>query len=67
MSYNREMAIEEDGIEEVQKWESTEHEKNLKSYEDHPDAEVRHCTSCGQLMRYRSMAYDEGYHFDSCY
>jgi hypothetical protein len=65
--YTREMAIEEDGIVEVEKWEAKSHAEALKTYEGIPDDQVKHCTSCGQLMPYKSMAYDEGYHFDSCY
>lgn len=41
-----------------------EREKALASYpvgEDH-----RCCSYCGELLTYNSMAYHEGWHFDSC-
>jgi hypothetical protein len=65
--YSREEAIEEDGIESVLEWEEKEYVKSLNSYEGLSDDDIRHCTRCGQLMKYNSMAYWEGYHFDSCY
>ncbi len=39
----------------------------LASYPKGCDEELyRYCGICGALLKYRSMAYDEGYHFDSC-
>lgn len=46
-------------------WLEKEAQEALDSYpEDEP---VRRCWKCGQPMRYNSMAYHEGFHFDSCY
>lgn len=63
--YTREMAIEEDGLESVIQYEEQARERAEKSYPK--GEEYKYCSHCGQLMPYRSMAYDEGYHFDSCY
>ena len=43
-------------------------EEALASYPKGCDEELlyRFCRICGSLLRYGSMAYDEGYHFDSC-
>lgn len=43
-----------------------QHQEADKSYENYPNAERRYCFKCGELLPYRSMAYDEGWHFDSC-
>jgi len=37
-----------------------------KSYEKHPECEKRYCTKCRMIMTAGSMAYVEGYHFDTC-
>jgi hypothetical protein len=35
--------------------------------ESYPDGEeVRYCSICGEPLKYGSMSYDEGWHFDSC-
>lgn len=39
-------------------------EKALKSYPE--DEEIKVCAICGEPLVYRSMSYDEGFHFDSC-
>ena len=39
-------------------------EKYLREYPD--GAEIRHCWKCGRVMKYGSMAYYEGFHFDTC-
>lgn len=36
-----------------------------ESYKGHEE-EVRCCSTCGIIMRYNSMAYLEGWHFDTC-
>lgn len=30
------------------------------------DVEIKLCERCGLPMKYKSMAYEEGYHFDTC-
>lgn len=66
--YTREAAIAVDGIEAVTQWEQRNYEVAVESYKDVDfEVEARYCPQCGQLMRYRSLAYEEGYHFDSCY
>jgi len=41
-------------------------DKAEKSYEDYPECEKRYCTKCRMIMTAGSMAYVEGYHFDTC-
>ena len=41
-------------------------EEALASYPKGCEELYRYCSICGALLKYRSMAYDEGYHFDSC-
>ena len=57
--------IEEEGIEEVERQLAEWREKAEKSYEG-KDLDFKFCYRCNQLMRADSMAYHEGYHFDSC-
>lgn len=42
-----------------------EHQEAVKSYVGH-EGEERCCCLCGRLMKYNSMAWFEGFHFDSC-
>lgn len=39
-------------------------DKAMKSYPS--DVEVRYCSSCGMPLVYDSLAYHEGWHFDTC-
>ena len=39
-------------------------EKAIKSYSK--GVEIKYCSICGSPMRYNSMSYHEGFHFDSC-
>lgn len=48
----------------LDKFIQDEVENALASYPE--NTEVRHCYFCGRPMKYNSMAYQEGYHFDSC-
>jgi RNA polymerase-binding transcription factor DksA len=41
-------------------------QKAIDSYKGNFD-DFRICGRCGLPMRYKSMAYDEEYHFDSCW
>lgn len=59
--------IEEDGHERVMEQLDKWRKEAEKSYDEHPNLEQRHCSRCGELMRANSMAYLEGYHFDSCF
>lgn len=65
---NAELAywIEEDGMEAVQQQLNKWRTEAEKSYEG-TTLERKHCHRCGELMRADSMAYHEGYHFDTCY
>lgn len=58
----------EDGEEEqLFNFRERQHLEALASYPEGCDEELyRYCTICGALLKYRSMAYDEGFHFDSC-
>jgi hypothetical protein len=55
---------DEDDIEEANRYADQEAAKYLSEYPE--GAVVRRCPLCGRVMRYRSMAYDEGIHFDTC-
>jgi hypothetical protein len=58
--YDQEMA----DLAQANQWADREAEKFLAEYP--PGAEVRTCWKCGRVMKYKSLAYDEGFHFDSC-
>lgn len=58
--YDQEMS----DMEQAENWADKEAAKYLAEYP--PDAEVRCCWKCGRVMRYKSLAYDEGFHFDTC-
>jgi hypothetical protein len=42
-------------------------EEAEKSYEGLPESEKRYCPYCGELMKWASISYFEGFHIDSCY
>lgn len=51
----------------LQKFLNKQFEEALTSYPEGCDEELyRFCGICGALLRYKSMSYNEGYHFDSC-
>ena len=58
--------IEEFGNLELAEIQDNERVKSLSSYPDGDNVEIRYCSICGQPLRYRSMAYEEGFHFDYC-
>jgi hypothetical protein len=58
--FDQEMA----DLAQAEQWADREASKYLAEYP--PNAEVRECSKCGRVMRYNSMAYHEGFHFDSC-
>lgn len=41
-------------------------ERYARSDDDEPELEDRYCPRCGVRMTRGSMAWDEGYHFDTC-
>jgi hypothetical protein len=49
-------------------WLIEQHEKAVKSYTAAglTEEDYKYCSRCGDLMVYDSMAYHEGWHFDSC-
>jgi len=56
--------VQADDPEGLNKFIQEEVESALASYPE--NVEVRLCSICGRPMRYNSMAYHEGFHFDSC-
>lgn len=50
----------------LQEFLNKQFEEALTSYPEGCEELYRFCSICGALLKYRSMAYDEGYHFDSC-
>jgi hypothetical protein len=53
----------------MSKWsvEDFEKEEIQKAYDSYPKGEpVKYCWACGKPLVYNSMAYIEGFHFDTC-
>lgn len=58
---------EDETLESATKFLTRGAQEALDSYKGHEDAEFKICPNCGLPLKYRSMAYDEGYHFDTCW
>ena len=52
----------------MQRFLQEELEKHTAEYIEKgiPAEDWRYCPYCGQLLRYGSISYDEGFHIDSC-
>jgi len=59
--------FQEEDPKALQRFLDKQFEEALASYPKGCDEEVyRYCSICGALLKYGSMSYDEGFHFDSC-
>lgn len=56
--------MEEEDPEGLNTFINKQRQEALDSYPD--GVEVKYCSVCGEPLKYKSMAYDEGWHFDSC-